>query len=373
MKGSEFKDNRGGRAIGARLRTLLATLPVLVALAELAACRGQTPWRGIIKVAIVAPYSGPLTADGQSMLAGARLAEEEIDAAGGVDGYRILLIAPDEQLASTPADIVEDPAVLAVVGQLWTDSTDAVATYHKAGMVWLAAGPVAPGPGVYRMVASPETYYSALDRYLRRNGQTRGEADVDPALSCEQARDAGQSIIVVGDVEAVCGDAPAPAATELARNASAQQLICIAPWCDSPEVTAWADHQPYDYVAPVAAPPASAAWSSFVARIGGLARVQPYAAVGYDGVKLVAMAFQRAIDRGSLNRSAVAEEMSATRYHGLLGPYGPNGALMPAAEVRHVTGTYPGDLLFRVEDQPSSIFSESAPQRAMTMPRRSSR
>lgn len=140
-----------------RLLPFALSIPLLCLL--LSACHAETPWRGIIKVAIVAPYSGPLATEGQSMLAGARLAEGEINTAGGVDGYRILLVAPDEGLPSTPASIVEDPAIEAVVGHLLSDGQKAGETYRKAGLVWLATEPVEPADGVYPMVGTPDAHF----------------------------------------------------------------------------------------------------------------------------------------------------------------------------------------------------------------------
>jgi len=286
------------------------------------------------------------------MLIGARLAESEINAAGGVDGYRVLLIVPDERQPSTPMDVAEDPSVMAVIGHLIPDDAEAAKAYRRAGIVWLAAEPVARGDDVYPMVASADSFYSALDRYLYANGAAPGGTSADPSRACRLASSGGNGVVVAGNVEALCGIRPDRAATILADSPAAQRLVCVAAWCDSDELVAWANGRPYDYVVPVAWPASSAAWNAFVAKTGGSARVETAAALGYDGVHLVAEALQRAIARGSLNRQTVAREMSATRYRGLLGAYGGNGAQTPVIEVRHDAGSYPGQLLFRVEGQP---------------------
>ena len=322
---------------------------------SLTACHAVTSWRGIIKVAVVAPYSGPVTSPGQSMLVGARLAESEINASGGVDGYRILLIAPDERQPSTPMDVAEDPSVMAVVGHLIPDDGDAAETYRRAGIVWLAAEPVAPGDDIYPMVASADSFYAVLDRYLYANGTAPGGSSADPSRECRFAASTVDGVVMAGNVEALCGNRPDQAATILADSSTARRLICVAAWCDAPELAAWTNGRPYDYVVPVATPASSPAWSAFVAKTGGSARVETGAAIGYDGVHLVAEALQRAIAGGSLNRQTVAREMYATRYRGLLGAYDGHGAQAPVIEVRHDAGSYPGQLLFRVEDQLSSI------------------
>ncbi|MGH2458191.1 MAG: ABC transporter substrate-binding protein [Chloroflexota bacterium] len=328
---------------------MAATLALLTALTS---CHAATPWRGIIKVAIVAPYSGPVTSPGQSLLIGARLAESEINAAGGVDGYRVLLIAPDERQASTPSEVATDPLVMAVIGQLLPDDTGAVATYRRAGIVWLAAEPVAPGDGVYPMVATTRSYYSALDREIGASGVGTGGVVTDPAVACQGAsgRDAG--IVVIGNVEAFCGGHPDRLAAILADPPTGGRVICVAAWCGAPELAAWANGRPYDYVVPVAEPASSVDWRSFVAATGGAARVETDAAIGDDGVHLVADALRRAIARGQVNRQAIAEEMAATRYHGLLGQYDGAGSVAPVTEVRREAGSFPGQLMFRVEGQP---------------------
>lgn len=63
------------------------TLPVSTAFAQ----------EKVAKIGVLAPMTGSSAADGQEMLNGARLAAEEINAAGGVAGYRIEIVPGDTQ------------------------------------------------------------------------------------------------------------------------------------------------------------------------------------------------------------------------------------------------------------------------------------
>jgi branched-chain amino acid transport system substrate-binding protein len=102
-------------------------------------------WRGIIKVGVVASYSGAAPTDGLSLLAGARLAADDLNRAGGVGGYRLEIVAPDEANPSSPRDLAVDPDVIGVVGHLGPDGRAASDVYREAGLAWLAAEPVDPG------------------------------------------------------------------------------------------------------------------------------------------------------------------------------------------------------------------------------------
>src|SRR5690606_34775932 len=58
----------------------------------------------VTKIGLLAPITGGAAADGQEMVKGAQLAVDEINAAGGVAGYKLELVVGDIQ-GATP-DIV---------------------------------------------------------------------------------------------------------------------------------------------------------------------------------------------------------------------------------------------------------------------------
>lgn len=130
------------RAAASRALFLLA----LAALAALGGCSRVAP---VVKVGLVAPFEGRQRAVGYDAIYSARLAVREINAAGGIGGYRVALVALDDgadpELArETAASLAIDPDVVAVVGH-WQPQTTAVAApiYAAAGLAFLPAGATA--------------------------------------------------------------------------------------------------------------------------------------------------------------------------------------------------------------------------------------
>ena len=135
-----------GRSRVPILIIVLALLTVFL----LAGCQGVDP---VVKVGLVAPFEGRHRAVGYDTLYSARLAVREINAAGGIDGTRVALVALDdggnpEFAAATAESLIVDPNVVAVVGH-WLPETTAVAVPHYAegGLTFLAGGeePLVPG------------------------------------------------------------------------------------------------------------------------------------------------------------------------------------------------------------------------------------
>jgi ABC-type branched-subunit amino acid transport system substrate-binding protein len=93
---------------------------------------------------LVAPFEGRYRLIGYDVIYSARLAVREINAAGGIDGHRVALVALDDggdpQLAYDAARTLSiDPNVVAVVGH-WLPETTAAATpvYAEAGLPLVA-------------------------------------------------------------------------------------------------------------------------------------------------------------------------------------------------------------------------------------------
>lgn len=116
---------------------------VFLVLILLSACQSVAP---VVKVGLVAPFEGREREIGYDVLYSARLAVREINAAGGIGGTRIALVALDdggdtEFAAATADSLLIDPQVVAVVGH-WLPETTAVARprYEKGGLTFLAGG-----------------------------------------------------------------------------------------------------------------------------------------------------------------------------------------------------------------------------------------
>src|SRR5215471_13683149 len=85
------QDMRTGRSL-AVIGTLAAVLAA-----------GPTSAQETIKIGVTQPLTGPFAASGNYVAQGAKLAEEDINAAGGVLGHKIQLIVEDNKSNPTEA------------------------------------------------------------------------------------------------------------------------------------------------------------------------------------------------------------------------------------------------------------------------------
>lgn len=115
----------------------------LLIFAFLTACNSVDP---VIKIGLVAPFEGENRAIGYDAIYSARLAVREINAAGGIGGHRVALVALDDssdtELAQeTAKSLVVDSHVVAVIGH-WLPETTAVSIpiYEQADMPLITTG-----------------------------------------------------------------------------------------------------------------------------------------------------------------------------------------------------------------------------------------
>lgn len=143
MCSAAVKRQDKGERVRNGIRFLLHPSPFILIFLFLTGCASVDP---VVKVGLVGPFEGAQRAVGYDVIYSARLAVREINAAGGVGGYRVALVALDDsgdpQLAQeVAASLVIDPAVVVVVGH-WLTPTTAVAApiYAAAGLPLLPAG-----------------------------------------------------------------------------------------------------------------------------------------------------------------------------------------------------------------------------------------
>lgn len=105
---------------------------------------GCSVTRPILKIGLVAPFEGRYRDVGYEVVFAVRLAMREINAAGGVGGYSVELVAlddsGDEQMAVEQARKLEtDISVIAVIGH-WRENTTLAAAleYEQAGISLIA-------------------------------------------------------------------------------------------------------------------------------------------------------------------------------------------------------------------------------------------
>lgn len=137
----------------------------------LSACRRADT----LYIGIAGPFS---ESRGSSMLAAARLAVQEINAAGGVDGRRLELIDRDDSASAARAiavaqELRDDPRVVAVVGHLTSGATIAAADIYNGGTSPVVAiSPSASNPDLtgmgrytFRVCATDLVHGAALARF----------------------------------------------------------------------------------------------------------------------------------------------------------------------------------------------------------------
>lgn len=114
-----------------------------------AGCASVDP---VVKIGLVAPFEGRERAVGYDAIYSARLAVREINAAGGVGGHRIALVALDDRgdpalAADAAASLGTDPGVVAVVGHYLPETTEAaLPLYDVDGLALLPLGAPPFGP-----------------------------------------------------------------------------------------------------------------------------------------------------------------------------------------------------------------------------------
>src|SRR3989338_3484754 len=149
----------------------------------LAACQ---PMAGsnTIKIGLIGPLTGDAAGLGADVLNGAKLAVDDINAAGGIDGKQIELIAEDGKCAGADAasaaqKLVNVDKVVAINGGLCSGETLAAAPIVEAGKIVLLS-PTSSSPDVtdagafvFRNYPSDALKTVAMAKYFQEKGFTK--------------------------------------------------------------------------------------------------------------------------------------------------------------------------------------------------------
>lgn len=141
---------------------LLNTLAAFVAGLVIAAA-AAAPAQAEIRIAVASAFSGQFAPLGEQILAGARLAVEDINAGGGLRGEKLVLEEADDRCdperAKAQANQLTGKGVQLVIGHLCSSATLAAApVYAEAGRIQIAVASALPqltearpGPGFFRL------------------------------------------------------------------------------------------------------------------------------------------------------------------------------------------------------------------------------
>ncbi len=136
------------RGLTGILRLASCALRLVPCFLLLASCSFPGSTAPVLKFGLVAPFEGRYRPVGYDAIYAARLAVREANAAGGVGGYRVELVAYDDGGQEDAAverarQLVLDPQIVAAIGHLRVDTTRAAwNVYSSAGLPLLA--PVIP-------------------------------------------------------------------------------------------------------------------------------------------------------------------------------------------------------------------------------------
>lgn len=144
----------------------------------LVSCGTQEPTKGDITVYVTVPLSGFQANGGQTVVGGAKLAAEHINREGGVNGYRVVIEAIDDESDSDvavgvaeeiAAAIADGKNVLGVVGHLNSGQTIAAMEIYKD----LPINVVTP------TASNPSLTASGYRNFFRVNANDQVQAQVD--------------------------------------------------------------------------------------------------------------------------------------------------------------------------------------------------
>lgn len=153
-----------------------------------------------IKIGFIGPLTGDAAAYGMDTLNGAQLKVEEINAAGGIDGKQIVLVAEDAKCNGTDAasaaqKLANVDKVVAVIGGACSSETLAAAPiFEAAGIVEISALSSSPditnaGDFLFRDYPSDALKTKAMAAYFKSKGFTKVAIISEGTDFCQSFRD----------------------------------------------------------------------------------------------------------------------------------------------------------------------------------------
>ncbi len=195
----------------------------------------------MVKIGLVAPFEGRYRYVGYDVIYAVRLALQEANAAGGVGGYSVELVAYDdgadvEMAVEQARKLAVDPAVVAAIGHFREETTRAaLSAYAEAGIPLVAPAVLDPAltweeAEVYRLGLPAEALANALLHDIEELGQRQAALVTEGGpLGAALQRDAQQYGLRVSSVVS-------PGDADWLRDATASGAGVV--FCDASPVTA---------------------------------------------------------------------------------------------------------------------------------------
>jgi len=313
----------------------------------------------IVKVGLVAPFEGLYRPLGYEVLYAVKLAIRERNAAGGVAGYMVELVALNDD--NDPAAAIQraremavDRDVVGVIGHFSSPTTlAALEEYRRAGLALITTAATADAvtdsgyPNVYRLCARNDrlgqeaAHYAVTGLEAKRLAILRGQDDLAEAFALTATR-LGASVVLDARTDQVdwaervaaqdpdliffTGDAVEGASLIIqARQKGVDALFMGSSDWGSPQLTqlggAMAEGALYVTSAPALEEIGEA--TAFVASYEALAGQSsgPQAVLAYDATGVLLEAIARAIVAESKpGREALTAQLAKIYFEGLTGP-----------------------------------------------------
>lgn len=304
---------------------------------------GCTVTQPIIKIGMVAPFEGLYRDVGQDALYAVKLALQERNEAGGVEGYMVELVALDdsgepEQAPGQASELILDPLVMGAIGHFDDQTTLVASPVYQGGVMALIAPAVAAGglenyPSVFRLGASEKVLGREAALFAREELGARRLAvfDQESALTrafVAAAEDLGATVIYYQDVDHVekgvdllfFGGNSMEGATLLLKVREAGIEAPLMGGFDRPPFAQWAGEAAESTLYVTSAilvddPRFTAGYRDLAGTEPG-----PQAALAYDAANLLLTALERAIvNDGQPTREGVLAALREETYQGLTG------------------------------------------------------
>lgn len=274
----------------------------------LAGCYGSTP--PVVKLGLIAPFEELYREDGYAVLHAVRLAVNQRNAAGGVAGRQVALVALNDngqpaEARQQAANLGVDPAVLAVIGPLQSATVEAAGPELAAqGLPWIGLASVTPEqqPGGFTLDLAPESVASIAARLLASSGVSGPIARVDDLTSVP---DELGGAIWLGD---------AAGGARLALQLPLQTALAGGPALGSPVFAGRAGQAAEGALWLSAGPGIAGLPVDFIAAYRALAGGDPppQAVLAYDGANLLLDALDLAGQQdGAITRATVRQALLA--------------------------------------------------------------
>ena len=326
---------------------------LLIAALLLAGCVFPGSTRPMVKIGLVAPFEGLYRPLGYEALYAVKLAVRERNAAGGVGGYMVELVALDDsgdpaQAVLAARKMAVDPDVMGVIGHFLDETTvAALDEYYRAGLALIA--PTAADavternyPEIFRLVAANERLgaeaarYAVIELGAKRLAVLRDGEDLAQAF-VRAAEELGATVVLDVGAEEVDWAAVAQARPDAiffgvgavrgaelmveARRAGIEAAFVGGSELDKPHLAQIGGEAVEGAIYVTSAPDPTGA-EAFVARYQALAGHPPgpRAALAYDAACVLLEALGQAIEgEGRPSREGVVAALTEVRYQGLSG------------------------------------------------------